>query len=444
MSEPLRIFVSHSSTYVELAKSLKLSLQALESTVHLDIRISAEMAGATDWRQWIEENVRSADVFLFLYPHARMEMNWCNYELGRFYDDQKRHYIVCLKNLDIPKPPPAFEPYQAYDGDAEGLFKFLKELFTEGVFTGQQAVNAEVGKIGTDYYKRAREVAQELAEKFAQARVRERLYDRRIEITPQYTGAMLDRERTIVSGNVEGLQVIGLEPDSRMPLSTLISTLGSEHRWLVQLEESLSKIAIGALPPSLAPFHTAREIYVPVITRAENVDDVLRRVALIFITIPGEYMQTLADWVTPATMPENFAELIRLVRTLLRTRWDVLEPRSMEVRYGKLTKEQCSAVVSTIVADYERLAREMQAEGPMGPERFRSLFDRSLRPEFEATGRDFMESMQTLTSATDGGCVEIAKAIDRMLANNARWLQLAAHQFELHIGDLTVTSGEST
>jgi hypothetical protein len=114
----------------------------------------------------------------------------------------------------------------------------------------------------------------------------------------------------------------------------------------------------------------------------------------------------------------------------------VLEPRSLDVRYGKLPREKCAAIVATIVADYERLGREMQAEGPIGPERLRSLFDRSLRPEFESTGRDFMDSMQSLVSSTGGACEEMAQAIDRMLANNGRWLQLAAHQFQLHIEDL--------
>jgi hypothetical protein len=110
----VKIFVSHSTTYKDIAKSLKLSLQALESETLLDIKISEEMAGATDWRRWIDDNVRSSDIFLLLFPHANMDMGWCNYELGRFYDE-KRH-VVCIKNTDITEPPPAFQPYQAYDG----------------------------------------------------------------------------------------------------------------------------------------------------------------------------------------------------------------------------------------------------------------------------------------------------------------------------------------
>ena len=42
----LKIFVSHNTKYVDIAKSLKLSLQALESKTRLDVKISEEMAGA--------------------------------------------------------------------------------------------------------------------------------------------------------------------------------------------------------------------------------------------------------------------------------------------------------------------------------------------------------------------------------------------------------------
>ena len=84
MSEPLNIFVSHASEYAELAMTLKRSLEALAGDERLDIRVSVTMPGGSDWRDWIENNVRSADLFLLLYPDERMDLNWCNYELGFF------------------------------------------------------------------------------------------------------------------------------------------------------------------------------------------------------------------------------------------------------------------------------------------------------------------------------------------------------------------------
>ena len=174
----LKIFLSHSTKYGELAKRLKLSLQALEKETLLDIKISEEMAGAANWRHWIEDNVRTADVFLLLYPHANMDMGWCNYELGRFYDGGR--HIVCIKNTDISKPPPAFEPYQAYDANEEGFAKFIKELFVSGTFTNGRPLNADVGKVASEFYERAIDVKTELAEQFANARVVEPFYERRL------------------------------------------------------------------------------------------------------------------------------------------------------------------------------------------------------------------------------------------------------------------------
>ena len=80
----VKIFLSHNSKYIDLAASLKNSLHALEvkPSTQLDVKISEEMEGATDWRQWIEDNVRSADIFLLLFPHASMDMSWCNYNWG--------------------------------------------------------------------------------------------------------------------------------------------------------------------------------------------------------------------------------------------------------------------------------------------------------------------------------------------------------------------------
>lgn len=441
MAEPLRVFVSHASTYVELAKSLKLSLQALEPDVQLDIRISSEMAGATDWRDWIEENVRSANVFLLLYPHARMEMNWCNYELGRFYDI--KGHIVCLKNVDIPKPPPAFEPYQAYSGDEEGLLKFLNELFVRGVFTSGKPLNPEVGKIGTIYYDRAREVASELAGRFSQARVREKLYDRYIEISLQYANQELDSDRTLVEGNPEGLTILGLDTEAKVSWSTLRSSLDPEHDWPAQLEGSLSAIAHGALPPSLSPFRTPKDVYIPVIAKAESVDNVLRRLSLIFITVPREDMQPLVDWVTPSAMPDTFSALIRLVRMMFRARWDILEPGLMDVRFRAPSKEQCAAVVESMLASYERMERDAERQGFVGPAKFLSVFDRSLRSSVESVGWEYLETRQTLKESMGKGNQEVADAIERLLNNNARWLQLAAKQFALSVEDLGEATGRA-
>jgi len=433
--EPLNIFVSHSSKYVELARSLKLSLQALESDVQLDIKISAEMAGAKDWRNWIEENVRSANVFLLLYAHERMEMNWCNYELGRFYG--RAGHIATLMNTDIAKPPPAFEPYQGYKGDADGILKFLNELFVTGVFTSGRPLNPAVGQFANSFSARARSVAKELAEQFAQARVRDQLYDRRIVISVEYTDKCFDPVRTTVEGNPEGLVLLGLHNEAIVSWSTVRTSLGSRHEWPAQLERSLSAVALGALPPSLSPFETAGDIYIPVITRAENVDKVLRQVAIIFVTVAREQMQPLLDWVTPSAMPDLPASLVRTVRMVFRARWDILEPHLMEVKFRSPSKERCKDIVESIISSYEQMSRISQQRGSTGLSKFYSVFDRTLRPRLDELIAEYSEAMRAFKAlSTESDQEEIANGIERLLINNAHWLQLATAQFSIFVNDM--------
>ena len=279
----LKIFLSHSTKYGELAKRLKLSLQALEKETLLDIKISEEMTGASDWRKWIEDNVRTADVFLLLYPHASMDMGWCNYELGRFLD--RGRHVVCIKNTDIPKPPPAFEPYQAYDADEKGFAKFIEELFVLGTFTNGSPLNAAVGELGSEHYKRANDAKAQLAKQCAEARVREHFYEMRLVISICYDSAgNFDAEQSIVTGNPEGLHLLGLDDLAKVRWSDLRRSLGQTAEWPAELERSISSLAIGSLPPALPPFRASGGIYIPVIARAESVDDIVRRLAVIFVS----------------------------------------------------------------------------------------------------------------------------------------------------------------
>jgi hypothetical protein len=82
---PLSIFLSHNHKYVDIATSFKRSLEQVPSTRKVSVKLCEKMLTGQDWRDWIEANVRGADVFVLIYPHPSMEMNWCNYELGRFY-----------------------------------------------------------------------------------------------------------------------------------------------------------------------------------------------------------------------------------------------------------------------------------------------------------------------------------------------------------------------
>ena len=143
----LSIFVSHGTKYADIAISLKRSLLRVQSSRRLSVKLSEDMPAGREWRKWIDDNVRTADVFVLLYPHPSMDMSWCNYELGRFY--QRDDNVVCIRNVDIPTPPRVFEPYQSIEADQAGLMKFMKDLFVTGALTAGEVLNENVSKVST-------------------------------------------------------------------------------------------------------------------------------------------------------------------------------------------------------------------------------------------------------------------------------------------------------
>lgn len=432
----LKIFVSHSSEYRELAKSLKLSLQSLEAgrTNLLDIKISEEMAGATNWRQWIDQNVRAADVFLLLYPHASMELGWCNYELGRFYED-KRH-VVCIKNTDIPKPPPAFEPYQAYDANDSGFAKFIEELFVTGIFTDSRPLNSDIGNVTSEFFKRATDVKTQLAKQFAEARVREHFYEMRIVVAVRYDDAgQFDAEKSTVQGNDEGLNLLGLDEQARVKWSVVRQSLGMTADWPAELERAMKSITTGSLPPALSPFRTPTGIYIPVITKAESVDGIVRQLSVIFVAANVERLRPLFDWSFPVNMPAQLNILLQVVRMIFKARWEILEPRFKEAKYGAPSTERCSEIARSVIADYDEMQHKAENEGMGGLDRFYANFHRDLRPEVDACTEEWLQSTKLMRATPADNPEELGRQLKELLGNNARWLSVAGQQFVLTVSE---------
>ena len=430
----LRIFVSHSTTYKELATTLKLSLQALEQQPQLDVRLSEDMAGSTDWRQWIDDNVRSSDVFVLLYPHARTEMAWPSFELGRFYD--KKRHVVTIKNTNIPKPPPQFEPYQAYDGDEHGISKFLSELFVQGIFTDGAPINPDVDRIESEYYPRARQVATTLAQKFADARVRDHFYERRIELSVRFRESRdFDSEKSTVEGNTEGLNLLRLAESASVPWSTVRTSIGAAADWPRELERTIPLITTGALPPALPPFRSSAGIFIPVIAKAESVDNLLRKLILIFVATDVDLLRPLIDWSLPQNMPESFKFLFQIVRMMTRARWEILEPRYQEAKYRGPSAERCRELAAAVVADYDKMQRDANALGLSGLDKFYAAFHAELRPDVETCGDEWMKLMDALRATPSDNANDLSQHLEDLLGNNGKWFVIAGKQFALTVAN---------
>ena len=434
----IAVFISHSTKYGDIAKSLKRSLQALDAEPALDIRLSEDMPGGTDWFRWIEENVRTSNIFVLLYPHASMDMGWCNYELGRFYDDtqSKKRPIICIMNTDIPKPPPVFQLNQAVTADKSGFTKFITELFVTGELTDCGPLNPKIGMITTEYYKRAEEVAEKLAQMFAEARVREVFYERRIIISVVYNDArQLDFDKSTFQGNAAGLNLLGLNESATTTWSEVRKVLGADAVWLTELEKALPTIPTGALPPALPPFRAATGIYIPVVTKAESVAGVLRQLIVIFVAASDDTLLPLLDRAFPKSMPDTLKFLMRLVRMIFHARWEILEPKYQEATYKGLPPERCAELVRLIVAEYDQIQHDFEEDGMSGIDKFHNIFHKSLRTDLKGCSEEWMNLFSQLREPSAGGPEELRALLGALLQNNLKWLVLAGKQFTLALDD---------
>lgn len=427
--DPLSVFVSHGSKYSDIANSFKRSLLSMRSSRPLSIKLSEDMPAGREWRKWIDDNVRTADVFVLLYPHTSMDMGWCNYELGRFY--QRDDNVVCIRNTDIPKPPAVFEPYQSIYADRAGLLKFMKDLFVTGALTKGDVLNADVEKVTSDDGGLASEIASELAEKFATARVDEQLYERRLVISVKYASpGKLDPENSVIEGNTNGMNLLGFQHMPGMRWSDVRNVLVTSAEWPMELEHAMPAMAAGQLPPPLSPFRSSSGIFIPVIVRAEIVDRTLRQVFIIFVPADPERLGPLFEGSSlPMGMPATFKSLVQLLRLMFRARWDILEPRRAEAVFKKPSRERCAEIARVVLSDYEQLNNELARLHLSGDDAFREIFHPELGSEIDACGKEWLTLTRELEAVSPDGSEELSRLLNALRDNNAKWLNLGAKQF---------------
>jgi hypothetical protein len=428
---PLSIFVSHGTKYADIANSFKRSLLRVQSRRQLSVKLSEDMPAGRQWRKWIDDNVRTADVFVLLYPHPSMDMSWCNYELGRFY--QRDDNVVCIRNVDIPTPPRVFEPYQSIEANPAGLMKFMKDLFVTGALTKRQVLNKNVGKISSKDGALAKKIARELAEKFAAARVDELLYERRLVISVKYASpGKLDAENSIIEGNESGINLLGFRQMPGMTWSDVRKVLDTSAEWPVELEQAMPIMASGQLPPPLSPFRTPSGIFIPVIVRAEIVDRELHQVFVIFVPADSKRLGALFEGSSlPMGMPANLNSLVHILRLMFRARWDILEPRLTEATYKKPqpSKERCAEIVRLVLSDYDELNRELASLRLSTPEAFHGVFDDEFWKQIDACGSEWMALTNDLRKKPPDNAKKLSTSLKALRTNNARWMNIGAMQF---------------
>ncbi|CAB3801390.1 hypothetical protein [Paraburkholderia fynbosensis] len=303
----VKIFLSHTSEFVNIARSLKWSILALASPDSVEVKLSEEMLGGANWHAWIEQNTRETDAFVFLYPRADMDNGWPAYELARFTENCEKP-VIWLRNLELKKLPGMFEQYQYYPATEEGILKFFSEVFAKGLFTHGEPLNAEVDEIGSKSYKSAVDAASELAEAFADTLIKLKYYTRRIQISLAYDrNRKFDPEQSQVAGNAEGMKMLGMSADATVSWSSVLEMFEDQVDWPRELETEFASIVAGALPPHLSPFETEQGIFIPIIAKCEVAQSQLRRLTVLFVEANSQKLRSMFEWKMPAAMPGRAA-----------------------------------------------------------------------------------------------------------------------------------------
>jgi hypothetical protein len=416
------------------------SLESLQAQVPLEVLLCEEMQGGTDWLNWIDQEINKADILLLLYPHTNMDMAWCSYEKGRFdREHRSTRTVLCIKNVDIDKPPPVFEQYQAYDADKAGIRKFLSELFVQGDFSGGEPLNAAIDQVSTDYYKRANAAAEEIALHFSRARVKDLLFERRMAIfvDPQDEEAGSGLDHATVEGNEGGFGLFDVAAQSSIAWCGLRDRLKNAMQWPIDLENALPSIRSGLLPPSLSPFRASDgKIYLPVIPRTEMVAQKLRKIVIIFVAADSDNLRRMLDWLPPPAMPDSWVGLVRLMKLMVRARWEVLEPSFQEAKYGDPDATRCQTIAASVLTGLARLTADAQNQGFNGIARFRATYDVSMHGELDRVGEDFQVAVGNLRNGTVDDANDLALKLQQLLDNNGEWIQISAKQFMRLAGDL--------
>ncbi|MFM0198308.1 hypothetical protein PQR53_00340 [Paraburkholderia fungorum] len=443
---PVKLFVSHTSQYGHLARSLRMSLQALQPNELLDVKIHEEMPGGVEWRKWIEDTTRAAHAFVMLYPHEDMDMGWPNFEVARFFgrEADRENRVVWIRNPGMKKWPAVFEPYQAYDATADGIFKFFTETFVGGIFTEGEPLNAEIGEITNRYYELGRTAARELADQFAEATIRPQFHARRIQISMAYDKGRFNPERSQVDGNADGMKMIGMGADAEVNWASVRNAVPESITWPTELEREITSFAAGALPPCLSPFAIEDGISIPVITKSETLQSRLHRISVIFVEADVGKLRSMLDWIMPPAMPGQVATFIRVVRLMLRIRYDILEPRYQEVKFETPVRERRLAICNEVLSEYKAVNKESVRAGMQGVEAFYMLFDPSLREKLDEAIAEYIgairelkryaQKLETAEPPPADDDVELCTIFKSLRSNNAHWLQIAGSQFEKFVG----------
>jgi hypothetical protein len=224
--------------------------------------------------------------------------------------------------------------------------------------------------------------------------------------------------------------LLGLDEFATVKWSQVRGSLDTTTEWPAELERAMQFITTGSLPPALPPFRkSTTEIYIPVITKAESVDGVVRQLIVIFVEVNAERLRPLLNWSFPVSMPATLKYLLQVVRMVFSARWEILEPRFREAKYKRPSPERCSEIARSVIADYDEMQCQAENRGMTGLDEFYGIFDPELKPEVIACGEEWTQLTGLMRATPADNNEELSRQLNELLKNNAKWLSVTGKQF---------------
>lgn len=135
----VRVFVTHKTTHKSEAESIIKALKPYGADRLEFFLAETDIPAGVPWRQYIKDNLKDANVLLFIVPKTDADWTWPIFEAGMFEGSPKesqnfsRIILLYSPAVDIPKP---LEDLQAVKAVEEDMVDFLRKFFGTTEITG--------------------------------------------------------------------------------------------------------------------------------------------------------------------------------------------------------------------------------------------------------------------------------------------------------------------
>lgn len=427
----VKIFISHSVAQDgDLAEMLRDKLRILGGPDYVRVFISKDIAGGKEWHTEIKNNLKDTDVLIVLYTSKQQDLNWLIYEAAFFQgvgeDDGKP--VVCIKNPDLDEPPSQIKPLQSYDGNSNGIQKFLVDLLLSGDLTNKTIINKDLNNddLHRDNLIQAVDSLQNL---FSQRRKSVDYFPQRLEIILQEGCGSAKTDlltRAQIQANEATRVLLNLSLDAKLDWGAVYTQLkGRGHKWVDDVVESVESIKNDLRPcQMMEPFESrfSGKCY-PLLARVERKKSIPISMTIIF----AEEGEDVTEHTEIKGEPEHFQTLSGMLNMARRFRWTVVEQHldKLKLNSDPDVIDQARQFLSSLRV----LEEEADKKGWMSPAKVRASFPESASLIDEIFATYGAEKQLLLDSVNVSNEEGVIKSLSSFQAINKRFFLIGLQRF---------------